>query len=113
MRPGEPGGMAVAKARPVAGLDAKASIFVNAALIIGTRLNELIEYEPHLADATAVYAHHQMRIASKRLRYTMELFQDLYSLHTAHGKEFTAAIGEVESIQKHLGEIHGAAVLVP
>src|SRR3989442_8094925 len=54
-----------------------------------------------------------MRIASKRLRYTMELFQDLYSLHTAHGKEFTAAIGEVESIQKHLGEIHDADVLVP
>jgi len=54
--------MAVAKARPVAGLDAGASIFVNAALIIGTRLNEMVEYEPHLADPTAVYELHQMRI---------------------------------------------------
>jgi len=48
-----------------------------------------------------------MRIAAKRLRYTLELFAPLY------GSGLKPAIAQVKKIQEQLGEIHDADVLVP
>ena len=54
-----------------------------------------------------------MRIAAKRLRYTMEIFQDVYTLYTGVGPEFGKALKAVKALQEHLGVLHDADVLVP
>jgi hypothetical protein len=103
----------MAKADLIPFLDPEGSIFVNAALILGTRLNEMLAYEDCLLDPTRVYELHQMRIAAKRLRYTLEIFQKVYADHTRFGKEMADAIEKVKALQEHLGEIHDADVLAP
>src|SRR5690242_11418296 len=103
----------MAKAKPIVGIDPQAPLIVNAALILGTRLGEMLAYESALSDPDRVYELHQMRIAAKRLRYTMEMFQDAYTAFSRDGKPFAAAIEEVKALQEHLGEIHDADVLVP
>lgn len=103
----------MAKARAVPFVDPEASLFVHAAVAIGTRLDELVAFETYLADASEVYQLHQMRIAAKRLRYTMDLFQVAFSEYSRYGREFASAITEVKLLQEHLGDIHDADVLAP
>jgi len=103
----------MARAKSIPYVDPDASLFVHAAVSIGTRLDELISYERYLADARAVYELHQMRIAAKRLRYTMDLFQSAFDDFTVYGKEFAVAVSEVKLLQEHLGNIHDADVLAP
>lgn len=97
----------MAKALPVLGVDPDNSIHANAALIIPVRAAELIAWERYIDDPARVAELHQMRIAAKRLRYTMELFAPFY------GPEFAAAIERIKTIQEQLGQIHDADVLVP
>jgi hypothetical protein len=103
----------MARARPIVGIDPDAPLLASAARIVSTRLDEMLAFESCLADADAVYALHQMRIAAKRLRYTMEMFQDAYNGFSHYGKPFAAAIEEIRALQELLGEIHDADVLVP
>jgi hypothetical protein len=103
----------MAKAEPIHGLDSEAPLAVNAALIIGTRLHEMLAFAPCLLDAEAVYELHQMRIAAKRLRYTMELFQEIYAPNPDFAARFTASLEMVKTLQDHLGFLHDADVLVP
>jgi hypothetical protein len=103
----------MAKAKPIVGIDPQAPLIVNAALILGTRLGEMLAYESALSDPDRVYELHQMRIAAKRLRYTMEMFQDAYEAFSRFGKPFAAATDEIKQLQEHLGELHDADVLAP
>jgi CHAD domain-containing protein len=75
--------------------------------IVQARVVELLSWEPFIRDAARVEELHAMRIAAKRLRYTMELFAPF------HGPELRAAIGQVKRVQELLGDIHDADVLVP
>lgn len=103
----------MARAEPIHGLDPKAPLAVNAALIVGARLNEMLDFAPYLTDAESVYELHQMRIAAKRLRYTMELFQQIYAPTPDFAARFSAALETVKALQDHLGFLHDADVLVP
>jgi|GEM_PF-375632 len=103
----------MARAEPIHGLDPEAPLAVNAALIIGTRLDEMLAFVPYLTDAESVYELHQMRIAAKRLRYTMELFQQIYAPVPDFAARFSAALETVKALQDHLGFLHDADVLVP
>jgi hypothetical protein len=103
----------MARAEPIHGLEPKAPLAVNAALIIGTRLDEMLAFTPYLTDAEAVYELHQMRIAAKRLRYTMELFQEIYAPTPDFATRFSAGLETVKALQDHLGFLHDADVLVP
>jgi ferritin len=103
----------MARAEPIHGLDPEAPLAVNAALIIQQRLGEMLAFAPYLTDAEAVYELHQMRIAAKRLRYTMELFQEIYALNPDFAARFSAALETVKTLQDHLGFLHDADVLVP
>jgi len=47
---------------------------------------------------------HQLRIAAKGLRYTMEYFQEIL------GPEAKDAIGEIKQLQDHLGDLQDAVV---
>ncbi len=97
----------MARARRIVGLDPDEDVLSNAAMIVPTRIAELIEFERFIADPARVVELHAMRIASKRLRYTLELLAPFY------GDEFRAAIDVVKQVQERLGKIHDADVLVP
>lgn len=103
----------MAKAKTVSGLNPDEPILACSALIVRTRLGEMLNYEPYMDDVEKVFELHQMRIAAKRLRYSMEIFQPIYSDYTKFGKEFDKATEEIKALQEHLGEIHDADVLVP
>jgi hypothetical protein len=103
----------MAKAAPIHGLDRQAPLLVNAAIILSTRLDEMMQFEPSLHDPEQVYELHQMRIAAKRLRYTMDIFKPVYTEFSRFGAEFAEVIETVKALQEHLGEIHDADVLVP
>ncbi len=92
---------------------ARLPLLDRAARLIGLRLDEFLAYEPFLASPDRVYELHEMRIAAKRLRYTMEIFQDAYTLHTRVGAEFAQSLEAVKAIQEYLGALHDADVLVP
>ena len=49
-----------------------------------------------------------MRIAAKRLRYTLEIFAPCFP-----GKDFSKVYDQVKSIQEQIGEIHDADVRGP
>lgn len=68
------------------------------------RLDELLCHRDSLADPEAQEEHHAMRIAVKRLRYTLEIFRPAY------GERLDEAIEVVKRMQTLLGEVHDCDV---
>lgn len=73
---------------------------------IRLRLEELLTYEPHIAYPERTAELHQMRIAAKHLRYTLEVFNPLYE------KALRKPIKIVKEIQELLGEVHDCDVWI-
>jgi hypothetical protein len=96
----------MAKARPIKGLDIQAPTSQNAAIIARTRLEELYEWSKYVDAPYAVRELHNMRIAAKRLRYTLEVFEDYLP------EECKAAVDELQRLQDELGEMHDSDVLI-
>lgn len=69
-------------------------------------LNRFLEYEDCLASPHDGQQHHEMRIAAKRLRYTMEICAPVYEGGLG---EFIQAAKQVQSL---LGDIHDCDVWV-
>lgn len=96
----------MAKARPIIGLDPLAPAGENARLIARQRLADM--------DACATYAEHpehtqelhDLRIAAKRVRYTLEIFADVLP---ATCQEFVA---ELTQLQDELGAVHDSQVML-
>lgn len=70
------------------------------------RLKTLLSYEPYVEDPKAIEELHEMRIAAKRLRYTLEIFAPLYE------KRLEPPIKVVKEIQTLLGDLHDCDVWV-
>jgi len=68
------------------------------------RLEELCDYQDSLAEPQQLTRHHQMRIAAKRMRYTMEIFAPAYD---GRLDDFIAA---AKDLQTMLGELHDCDV---
>ncbi len=64
------------------------------------RLQEFLAYRSIIFDPEKVTELHEMRIAAKRLRYTMETFAPLYS------SQLKPHLKAVRKIQEMLGDIH-------
>jgi hypothetical protein len=90
----------VAKAWPVSDVDRRASVLVNARRILAVRVAELFSYVPVVAHPEHIEALHDLRIAAKRLRYTLELFRP--QLGVAGERQ----IERVKAIQEALGLLH-------
>ena len=73
---------------------------------IKNKMADLISYQKCIENSGDTKNHHQMRIASKRLRYTMEICQEPY------GKKLDEAIKVVKKIQTLLGDIHDCDVWI-
>jgi CHAD domain-containing protein len=96
----------MAKARPIKGLDIQAPTSQNAGTIARTRLDELYEWSKYVDTPYAVRELHNMRIAAKRLRYTLEIFEDYLP------NECKAAVNELQQLQDELGALHDNDVLI-
>ncbi len=81
-------------------------VFQQAAGHIGARKHDLLANEHTLTDAEDARGHHQLRIAAKRLRYTMEICDPAY------GGQLGSAIKAVKRLQSLLGDIHDCDVWV-
>jgi len=96
----------MAKARPIKGLDVQAPTSQNAGIIARTRLEELYEWSKSVDTPYAVRELHHMRIAAKRLRYTLEVFEDYLP------EECKAAVDELQQLQDELGALHDSDVRI-
>ncbi len=91
----------------VHGIDPQASVAENAPLIIAARVQDLVQWEPFLKDPSRVTELHEMRIAAKRLRYTLEIFAPPL------GGVIPAVIERLKVLQDLLGDIHDLDVAAP
>ena len=96
----------MAKAKPITGLDLHAPTKVNARIIAKTRLAELYTWEQYVDNPYHVRELHNLRIAAKRLRYTLEIFVDVLPSTIA------PFLKEVEQIQEELGTLHDTDVMI-
>ncbi len=96
----------MAKAKPVTGLDAQAPTATNARILARERLEEMYNWSEYVDNPFEVRALHDLRIAAKRLRYTLELFEDVLP------GACTSAVKEVEQIQDELGQLHDSDVII-
>jgi hypothetical protein len=96
----------MAKAKPIKGLDIQAPTGQNAGIIARARLEELYEWSKYVDTPYAVRELHNLRIAAKRLRYTLEIFEDYLP------RECKAAVDELQQLQDELGALHDNDVLI-
>ncbi len=73
---------------------------------ISARITNLLAYEPFVHDPDAVPRHHEMRIAAKRLRYTLETFNRFYS------GSLKPYIQDVRTLQDIIGQLHDCDVWI-
>jgi CHAD domain-containing protein len=71
------------------------------------RWNELLAWSDSVRDARRVDELHAMRIAAKRLRYTLEIFAPVL------GPETPPLLKTIEELQERLGGIHDCDMLFP
>jgi putative phosphoesterase len=79
---------------------------LKASLHISKKLNDLIAMETFVHKEDAVLEHHKMRIAAKRLRYTLEVFSLLYR------DGLQDKISLLRKLQDILGELHDLDVWI-
>jgi hypothetical protein len=97
----------VAKPRPIPGLDPDRRLARNARRILAVRIDEVWAFEADIVFPGRVRQLHDMRIALKRLRYLIEIFQ------IAFPADLTPYLDEVKALQDLLGDIHDRDVQVP
>jgi hypothetical protein len=88
-------------------LDPGLPAIVAARRLLEVRLGELLELAPAVAEPSQARAHHDLRIAAKRLRYSLDTFAPLFAVDLA------PLTREVRTIQDHLGQIHDYDVFIP
>ncbi len=81
-------------------------VLERAAAHILRRKGELLAAEPALNDPQDIDGHHQVRIAAKRLRYTMEICAPVFE------RRLDGTISAVKKVQSLLGDIHDCDVWV-
>jgi hypothetical protein len=96
----------VAKAEPITGLNAQASTRENARIITRAKMRELYSWQEYVDQPYALRELHNMRIAAKRLRYTLEIFEDVLPAECASAQK------EMKQLQDALGLLHDSDVMI-
>ncbi|PKL59745.1 MAG: hypothetical protein CVV33_06265, partial [Methanomicrobiales archaeon HGW-Methanomicrobiales-4] len=73
---------------------------------IMVRISDLFWYEPYLSDPSLIHQHHAMRIAAKRLRYTLEAYAGLFD------DQVKGELKVIKKIQEFLGDMHDCDVWI-
>jgi hypothetical protein len=95
----------VARGKRVPGIKVKGPLRENAQRIIAFRLQELLSWRHSILDDSAVEDLHNLRIAAKRLRYALEIFDICFPGVKSSTNQLTA-------IQEAVGDIHDLDVLI-
>lgn len=77
-----------------------------AAQEISSHLDQLLRFEQFVNQPSAISELHQMRIAAKRFRYVMEIFNPVFS------RKLKPYIRAVRSLQDILGEMHDCDIWI-
>ena len=96
----------MAKAEPITGLNPQASTRENAYIITRAKLEELFNWQEYANQPYAFKELHNMRIAAKRLRYTLEIFADVLP------DECKNTRNEMVQLQEKLGQLHDSDVMI-
>lgn len=97
----------MAKPHPVSGIDPGGRLTPSARRILAVRIGEVYANEWAITDPARVTELHDMRIACKRLRYLLEIFD------VAFRSDMAPHIETVRELQDLLGDIHDCDVQVP
>ena len=90
----------MSRAWPVGDVDPEASVIENARRVLAVRIAEFYSYGPIVSNPEFTEALHDLRISTKRLRYTLELFRPQF------GEAGKRQIDRVKAIQEALGTLH-------
>ncbi len=96
----------MAKAKALTDLDSKAPTGQNARRIARIRLDEMYDWSADVDKPYEVRGLHNLRIAAKRLRYTLEIFEDVLPSASQAIRE------ELTQIQDELGALHDSDVMI-
>jgi len=96
----------LARAHPITGLDLQAPTDKNARLIVKARLAEMYVYTEYIGNPEYVQELHDLRIAAKRVRYTLEVFAAYLPVAS---QEFAE---ELATLQDELGALHDSEVML-
>lgn len=88
------------RAWPVGGIDPDASVLDNARRVLAVRIAEFYSFAPIVPHPELSESLHDLRIAAKRLRYTLELFRRQL------GASGERQLGRVKAVQEALGNLH-------
>lgn len=80
------------------------AVYTRAREALTERLTELLTFEPYVYQPQRIAELHEMRIAAKRLRYTLEIFAPIY------GKRLDKPLKWMKEIQERLGCLHDCDV---
>jgi CHAD domain-containing protein len=89
----------VARARPIAGLEAEEPYATAAAKIVAVRAREIADHSQGVLEITDIERLHDMRVATRRLRAALEIFEPCFPK-----RRFKEALSEVKAIADALGE---------
>lgn len=90
----------MSRAWTVEGIEPEAPLLTNARRVLRVRVAEFYSYASTVPIEAASIAHHDLRIATKRLRYTLEMFSTVFAPLGDLQIERTKALQEV------LGDLH-------
>src|SRR5437763_4870855 len=96
----------MAKAESLTELDPSAPTGQNARCIARTRLDEMYSWAADVDNPYEVLGLHNLRIAAKRLRYTLEIFEDVLP------STYHVIANELAQIQDELGAVHDGDVMI-
>jgi CHAD domain-containing protein len=94
------------KPRAIEGLDPGGPLSPNVARIVSVRLAELRGFVDEALAPEASKAQHDMRIAAKRLRYVLEIFEPCL------GEEAETARRAAKRLQSVLGDLHDCDLML-
>jgi len=96
----------MAKAKPITGLDPRAPAGKNARIIARVRLEEMYNWNRYVDNPYNIRELHDLRIAAKRLRYTLEIFEEVLP------EASKSIVKELAQIQDELGALHDSEVMI-
>jgi inorganic triphosphatase YgiF len=96
----------MAKARTITRLDCQETTGANARIIAMIRLEEMYRWAKYADHPYDVQGLHNLRIAAKRVRYTLEVFED------ALPEACKPIVDELSQLQDELGAIHDSDVMI-
>lgn len=97
----------MAKARPVEGLSADEPYAAAAAKVIAVRAREVADHARDVLDVSDIERVHDMRVATRRLRAALEIFEPCFS-----APQYGKVLAEVKAVADALGDRRDADVAI-